>query len=203
MRRSVTPAAILAFLLVCTACGADDSEGGTAAPTGTPPPSVSTDPPPSDAATEAAEETSPPAETAPPVPDELDFTAPTVGGGTFEGASLAGQPAVLWFWAPWCPVCQGEAPTIADLAAEYEGEVTFVGVAGLSGDLAAMEGFIADGGVGGITHIDDRDGEVYTHFGVTQQYDIGFVSPEGTVDIVSGPLDEAEIADRVEELAAG
>jgi ABC-type glycerol-3-phosphate transport system substrate-binding protein len=30
----------------------------------------------------------------------LDFTAPFVGGGTLEGASLEGRAVLLWFWAP-------------------------------------------------------------------------------------------------------
>jgi hypothetical protein len=34
------------------------------------------------------------------VPESLQFTADLVGGGTFSGASTAGQPVVLWFWAP-------------------------------------------------------------------------------------------------------
>lgn len=34
------------------------------------------------------------------VPDAMDFTAELVGGGTFTGASIAGQPLVLWFWGP-------------------------------------------------------------------------------------------------------
>lgn len=34
------------------------------------------------------------------VPDALQFTAELVGGGSFSGASAAGQPVVLWFWAP-------------------------------------------------------------------------------------------------------
>lgn len=34
------------------------------------------------------------------VPDALQFTADLVGGGTFSGPSTAGQPVVLWFWAP-------------------------------------------------------------------------------------------------------
>lgn len=34
------------------------------------------------------------------VPDSLQFTAELVGGGTFSAPSTAGQPVVLWFWAP-------------------------------------------------------------------------------------------------------
>ncbi len=35
------------------------------------------------------------------VPAALDFTAPLLGGGQFDGASAAGKPLVLWFWAPF------------------------------------------------------------------------------------------------------
>lgn len=45
-----------------------------------------------------------PAVTTPPppaaVPDILSFTAPLLGGGTFDGAAYAGAPLALWFWAP-------------------------------------------------------------------------------------------------------
>ena len=34
------------------------------------------------------------------VPASLQFSAPLVGGGTFDGASVAGAPVVFWFWAP-------------------------------------------------------------------------------------------------------
>jgi len=34
------------------------------------------------------------------VPEALAFTAPLVGGGTFDGAAVAGKPTVFWFWAP-------------------------------------------------------------------------------------------------------
>ncbi len=34
------------------------------------------------------------------VPAVLQFTAPLVGGGQFEGASVAGRPVAFWFWAP-------------------------------------------------------------------------------------------------------
>ena len=30
----------------------------------------------------------------------LQFTAPLVGGGVFDGASLVGKPVAFWFWAP-------------------------------------------------------------------------------------------------------
>lgn len=34
------------------------------------------------------------------VPEALQFTAPLVGGGEFDGADVALKPTVFWFWAP-------------------------------------------------------------------------------------------------------
>ena len=34
-------------------------------------------------------------------PTALQFSAPLLGGGDIEMASLAGRPVLLWFWAPW------------------------------------------------------------------------------------------------------
>ena len=43
--------------------------------------------------------------------------------------SLAGQPAVLNFWASWCPPCADEAPDLNALSVRYGGlGVRFVGV---------------------------------------------------------------------------
>jgi len=40
----------------------------------------------------------------------------------------AEQPVLVDFYATWCPPCRVLAPRIADLAEEYEGRATFVGV---------------------------------------------------------------------------
>ena len=34
------------------------------------------------------------------VPDELEFTATLIGGGTIDGGSLAGADVLFWFWPP-------------------------------------------------------------------------------------------------------
>jgi hypothetical protein len=35
------------------------------------------------------------------VPEVLDFEAPLLGGGSLQGADLAGKDVAFWFWAPW------------------------------------------------------------------------------------------------------
>src|SRR6202022_4941927 len=73
--------------------------------------------------------------------DRLNFTGTTLSGAPFTGASLQGKPAVLWFWTPWCPFCNAEAPGVSQVAAANPG-VTFVGVAAHS-DVGAMQNFVS------------------------------------------------------------
>jgi hypothetical protein len=53
-----------------------------------------------DTGTDTGDENPPTTEAAVVVPEALRFTAPLVGGGTFDGAAVAGKPTVFWFWAP-------------------------------------------------------------------------------------------------------
>jgi thiol-disulfide isomerase/thioredoxin len=122
----------------------------------------------------------------PVVPEALDFAASTIDGGTFEGASLAGKPAVFWFWAPWCPVCKRGAADVTAAAAELGDDVAVVGVAGLSGSITDMQRFVEDTDSGSLLHIADTDGAVFTRFDVTQQDTFAFVGTDGAVELVDG-----------------
>ncbi|MEB3021444.1 redoxin domain-containing protein [[Mycobacterium] crassicus] len=130
---------------------------------------------------------------------QLDFTAQTLDGRTFSGASLNGRPAVLWFWAPWCPTCQKDAPLVARVAAANP-RVTFVGV-GARDQPSTLQDFVAKYGVDGFTELADSDATVWAKFGVTHQPAYAFVSPNGRVEVVRGSLPEAQLSDRVQALA--
>jgi thiol-disulfide isomerase/thioredoxin len=67
-----------------------------------------------------------------PANQQLQFAAKTVDGRDFSGQSLAGKPAVLWFWVPWRPICRSEAPSVERIA-HSTASVTFVGVPSRTG----------------------------------------------------------------------
>ena len=54
------------------------------------------------------------------------------GNGTFALRDLAGapQPTLLWFWAPWCEVCNGEAARIERMARDARDTLRVVAIGG-------------------------------------------------------------------------
>ncbi len=133
--------------------------------------------------------------------DRLGFTATTLGGATFNGTTLHGRPVVLWFWTPWCPFCNQEAPAVSRVAAANP-QVTFVGVAGRS-DVAAMQGFVSRYGLN-FTNLDDSDGSLWARFNVPWQPAYLFVKPDGTSSFVNTPtsaMSEQELSGRVAALS--
>lgn len=134
---------------------------------------------------------------APAETDLLSFSAVTVDGAPFEGTELAGKPAVLWFWAPWCPTCRAQAGGVTRLAEEYAGQVSVVGVGGL-GDVEDIRAYARQ--VDGPVQLIDPEGAVWRHFGVTAQSTYVVLDAEGAV-VASGYLDDHVLADKVAELA--
>jgi len=107
MRGSRFLPALAASSLLIAACGGGSTNDGTAA---TPKPaaetSLASDVPAIDvAAIDVAAAGPAPADTAAAgdvvaAPAALQFTAPLVGGGELDTATLAGKPTLFWFWAP-------------------------------------------------------------------------------------------------------
>ena len=85
MRGSRFLPALAAGSLLIAACSGGSTDDGTAS---TPEPATDTP------ATEPA------ADDVVTAPASLQFTAPLVGGGAIDAATLAGKPTLFWFWAP-------------------------------------------------------------------------------------------------------
>ena len=142
--------------------------------------------------------TSPPAALA---DDRLDFTGTTLSGAPFNGASLQGKPAVLWFWTPWCPFCNAEAPSVSSVAAANP-KVTFVGVAARS-DVGAMQNFVSKYNLN-FTNLDDADGSIWARYNVPWQPAYVFYRPDGSSTFVNNPtaaMPQQELQERVSALS--
>lgn len=134
--------------------------------------------------------------------DRLQFTGTTLSGAPFDGASLVGRPAVLWFWTPWCPFCNSEAPSVSQVAAANP-QVTFVGVAARS-ENAAMQGFVDKYHLN-FTNLDDADGSIWARYNVPWQPAYVFYRPDGSSTFVNNPtsaMPQQELADRVAALSS-
>ncbi|GAA2527959.1 redoxin domain-containing protein [Pilimelia columellifera] len=130
----------------------------------------------------------------------LRFSGRTLDGRDFDGASLAGKPAMLWFWAPFCATCAGQAPTVMDLADRYQGRVSVLGVAGL-GDAKEMREFVDDTEISALPQVNDSGGVLWRRFGVVEQSVYVLIDASGKVTH-KGWLDSVDIERAVRELAA-
>jgi thiol-disulfide isomerase/thioredoxin len=134
------------------------------------------------------------------VPASLSFTGRTLDGTPFDAATLAGRPTLLWFWAPWCATCAGQADQIIELREQYGDRLAILGVAGL-GDNAAMREFVTDLDVDTVPNLDDQAGEVWRRFGVTEQSTFVLIDRRGTV-VETKWLDRIDLPARVQSLVA-
>src|SRR5918997_5158884 len=131
MRKVFCLATVGAFLLVAGCAGPeatpDISPSGaspSSAATASASPSIASSPATSPTARSSDTGTPPPTD----VPATLRFRSTKVDGGDFNGASLAGKPALFWFWAPWCPTCKSQVDQVQRIARDNEGKVNVVGV---------------------------------------------------------------------------
>jgi thiol-disulfide isomerase/thioredoxin len=143
--------------------------------------------------------------TAPPAlaaDGRLQFSATTLSGAPFNGATLQGKPSVLWFWTPWCPFCNSEAPGVSQVAAANP-RVTFIGVAAHS-EVAEMQGFVSKYNLN-FTNLNDADGSIWARYNVPWQPAYVFYRADGTSTFVNNPtsaMSQQELAGRVAALTS-
>jgi len=133
--------------------------------------------------------------------DQANFTAPQLDGAQFDSASIKGKDTVLWFWAPWCTVCRAEASDVVKAADEFNGTVEVIGVAG-RGKVPEMKQFLTDTGTGGLKHVVDGDGTIWSQFGVAAQPAYAFIDNSGKVEVFVGALGFNALTERMRALAA-
>jgi len=128
----------------------------------------------------------------------LSFTGKTLDGTAFDAAGMAGRPALLWFWAPWCATCAAQAGSVTNLHDEYGDRLGIVGVAGM-GSNADMHEFVTDMAVGAIPNLDDQAGLLWQRLGITEQSTFVLVDKAGRV-VTTGYLDDLQLTAKVKAL---
>ena len=134
--------------------------------------------------------------------DRMQFSGTTLSGAGFNGATLAGKPVVMFFWASWCPFSNAGAPAVSQVAASNP-KVTFVGIAGRS-DVASMQAFVSKYNLN-FTNLNDSDGSLWARFNVPWQPAYLFYRADGSSTFVNNPtqaMAQQELASRVAALLA-
>lgn len=90
------------------------------------------------------------------------FTATTIQGEAFDLRQLQGKPAVIHFWATWCPICEVEQGSIDSLAADSP----FISVAMQSGKAQEVLDYLKAQDVD-YPVVNDPDGVLARRYGVS------------------------------------
>ena len=129
---------------------------------------------------------------------------PVTAGEMVAILAASEEPVVLNVWASWCTPCRSEAPLLERAAAQFAGDVTFLGVNVRDGQSGARE-FIAEFFPSApIEHYLDRPGEVPIALGGNTGVPLTFFyAPHGElVQLHSGVIDERTLALQIDEILA-
>ena len=190
-QRRLRPSAALVWTTACiVAAGPLTACGGSAAPAPAQQPAAAQ---PSSASSSAAD-------AAPAGTWLRSFTGTTVDGKAFSGASLAGRPTVLWFWAPWCPTCLQQAPGVREAFGRYSAKMNFLGVAGL--DTAAnMPAFVQLAKLGTMRSVADPGGVIWKRFKIKEQSYFVVLDASGT-EVYRGKLHAEDVPAKIAAVTA-
>jgi cytochrome c biogenesis protein CcmG/thiol:disulfide interchange protein DsbE len=135
-----------------------------------------------------------------------DFALNTLQGDRIQLSALRGKPVLLSLWASWCPPCKAEMPAFEKVYRQYadQGFTVLAVNASNQDNLADAQAFVQANGLTFPILLD-------TQGRVSQLYDLRslptnfFIGRDGVIQevVVGGPLSEAGIQVRVEQLLKG
>jgi len=94
--------------------------------------------------------------------------------------NLQGRPALVYFWATWCPVCTAQQSAIDGVLADTPG----LTVAMRSGGAAEIHGHLAKAGLSWPV-IDDADGSLSARWGVSGVPAVFILDADGRIRFVT------------------
>jgi thiol-disulfide isomerase/thioredoxin len=118
-------------------------------------------------------------------------------GNTVRTGALVGQPMVVNLWYSTCAPCKRELPAFAEVSAEYDGTVRFVGINPVDPPDTLLD-FARDKGVRYENYRDEIGSFTEAIRAVGFPMTV-FVSADGTVVDQSGVLDAGGLRSRIED----
>ncbi len=131
-----------------------------------------------------------------------DFTLETLDGESFTLSDLRGRPAVVNFWATWCPPCRAEIPHFQQASRAYNGQVAIIGVDdGEPRDRVAP--FARDMGMTYPVPLDSLS-EVSRRYRVSSLPTTFFIDADGVIaNVHIGIINQAVLEEKIEALIRG
>lgn len=104
------------------------------------------------------------------------FSGLTLDGEDFNLAQLHGKPAIIYFWAEWCPICRGMQGSIRAIAKGYP----FISVAMQSGGRDEVEKYRQEQDFH-VPVVLDEEGEIAKRYGLRGVPAVFVLGPEGRI----------------------
>jgi len=111
-----------------------------------------------------------------PTGEPPSITASTYEGGQFDLSQLRGRPAVIYFWASWCPICRGMQSSVSAIAKDYP----LISIALQSGNKAELGKYL-DAHNFHIPTVSDEDGAITGRYGLQGVPALFVLGPEGKI----------------------
>ncbi len=130
------------------------------------------------------------------------FTLNDVHGNSFDSATMAGKPAVINFFATWCPPCRGEIPGFVEVYEKYKGQgLVMVGISVDTDTRDKLPDFVAEQKITYPVLLGFDGSTAKAYGGVSAIPTTFFVSKTGAVQNVHvGFMDKAAFDQEVEKL---
>jgi len=128
------------------------------------------------------------------------FELPAVSGDVrLTSGSLRGKPAVVNFWATWCPGCRDEHGSLQQAARDFAGRASFLGIS-VDDDAGAVERVLEEHGSAYPVAL-DRTSQTASAFGAGGVPQTFFLDAGGTiVATLQGPAGAQQLREILDAL---